>query len=457
MRRTYQLMPALLAAFALGACSSSSNPAESDSRSTTDGGGADTGRASGMALVRVFNGSGPLANASVAIHGADGSLKEVLTTNAKGELEADIETGGAVTALMSEQTNHQLVSVLGIEAGATVTIGDSRATAEPTVALVISAPKLVENAIGYYIDAGCAQAKVETLTIPYTMQIPAWCAASGKASVMMTSIGGDELPHSYAYAQEVPLTSGASTSITLSDWTVNWDSAFLKVLNPPAGSRTLRATLAPAIRELTFDAYSVATNMSAYPGATALSFHGIPQVFGLATSIDLGIGFGKDDTIYGESAIRYRDLDQNLADGTYTIEFDAQKLLLPAVTEPSVTPAAGGSPTVNWKTTGLDAQDGVAISLFYAKTRAWHVLAPPAEAGPLVLPTLPADWQDAAFDAAPAQTIVSVIDASDISSYSQLVAGRGTVILSQTIAADDAVVRFSSAIEPPLVWTPQTP
>ncbi|MBW2736783.1 MAG: hypothetical protein JRH20_30730, partial [Deltaproteobacteria bacterium] len=344
------------------------------------------------ATVQVFNAGGPLAEAPVVFHQEDGT--SLTATDTEGKAEGETSANGAISALIESGKSRQVVTVLGVQPGDAVTIGDNRGDGA-TVSLEVTATIEVENATAYIIDVGCARKTIDASTMP-TIEIPAWCAASGTVSVMMTSVRDDGSPHSYAFAKDVAVAATGVTGVTLSDWLVDWDGVALKLVNSPAKSTLMRSQIGTSLGGLTYVGYAPENLVIAYPGATALQLGAaVPESFTTITNVNLGVAFGDVDKISGESGIRYRDTTRPTAPAAvYTIEFDGGGLL-PQISEVTVTPASGASPSVSWSAAGLEGHDGIVITLQYSETFSWHVLVPPDVTVPLTLPALPAEWRDA--------------------------------------------------------------
>ena len=406
------------------ACSSDSQPTDSDPDPDPD-----PNPGSPAASILVLVDGSPVANGTVLFHDQDGLLVESVATGTDGIAAGH---GLQATAVVTTASGTTLFTVDGLEEGDLVTVGDSKNGSQSISVTVSGTP--VENAAGYLLDFGCASIGVDSIAAAL-VTLPESCRGSG--TVFVVSLRSDGLPFSFATATGLDL-SDADPAATLSPWSLEWDSLNLIARNMPAAAVAARAEVGFVHGGTPFGAYNTPQAIPAYPDARSSFIFVSPDV-AEKRDITLGIALGKEQTIHGETVIRFWDETFELNLSLETSE------LLGGLFGLTVGASASGE-LASWDVATDPTIDGTLVSLAFPGNLRWKFLLPPA-AATVVAPDL-SSLGASAPNTAPTSFEIHAIDSDSIAGFRALRLGVAFDVLETPTPR----LRVATAISPPITF-----
>ncbi len=373
---------------------------------------ADAPPQTGTLRVKVYRPDGSLGvGVTVAFHDPSGAPVAVKTTDAAGEAQNDISSGGGVTVgfLDANQRPDRLRTVRGVKPGQTITFGRP-AVADPLVqtAMVTIPGTPPAGTTNVAIEAGTGQCAIliggAAPPGPVPLPIQQHCVAGSTYTVLAYAEDGTRKRLGVSAMRGIPTGTSA---VSLPPWQTTFGSFQVNLSNAPA------ATMAPCVAS---DAGLLcgSTRLDVFVGGVAFSPEPNPTkqfaiVAGGSTTVTFRLAMGVFDALRYQVGIPYGPAAQ---DGSGLLvrqivsvpandPIDLGATLLPRVHD--VTVDAGSSPFV--LRFAADAAIAGADSLVAqisltspidggpANGPRWLLLAPPSETSPVTFPRLPAELQ----------------------------------------------------------------
>ncbi len=355
-------------------------------------------------VVTVYNQSGGRAGGvPVIFSNPDGSVFSTRTTARGGTVTETMPGGGSVTAVITLGTFRWLSTVLDVQPGDSIELGNPNGQPTPSSVGTISIAIPGTGATGRTFEGtiGCTSGTFASVRIPLALDVTTACPTEPDALGMgVDSAGTGDVTH-YFFQKRVPLVGGAAT-VTGADWRTDVTNATLSVTNAPLGTTSVRAV--SSAHAQTFGRV-IATRVLALSAGGAGSFV-LPMLNDYPEVVEHQV---TSIPALGSSSIRYRAASMP---ATRSVNLGTE--LLPVPTAPTVT---GGIVAFSWSG-GAGTPDGGLVSLLYTNpTEArgfWSFIAPPGLTT-FTLPTIP----DGLIDDAPAAGAVwaSAAQLTDYSGY----------------------------------------
>ena len=254
----------------------------------------DTGDAPGLPASLTLLAQGePLVGAPVAVHLADGALREVLTTNDDGivTIEDVPEEGVGVTVSYDVFAAHQgLATVFGVHAGDALTWGTLEPV--PQVRVDYTLPAADAGADRFLVRAGCGMHTAYAPGATGSTYTQGACAVGDTVDVTATALDASGAPLAYAVLRDLPVVADDPYRTATADFSgVAWrtDLAEITVVaaQPPRDGFGLLQIWSPS-RTTTLDAALLAVPVEAGAPASAA----LPMVPGLGGTFESSVLLG---------------------------------------------------------------------------------------------------------------------------------------------------------------------
>ena len=395
---------------------------------------------SGRASVAIYEDGRPLADRWVVFHDPDGNVAATLRSGPDGKASSDVRAGGMVTVAYGASI-HQLVTVVGVQPGDEVLIGerdDDEGQAGNTVAMArIKLPSAHPSAARYGVSMGVGTTDVADVAVPLRMPIlRRFLVDQRRFPVLGLAFDGAGEATAFTFAlATIGEKDGGEAEVHLPAWSTDWREHRILLAHAPIGLTTIKGELAIVSGEDRFD--RGVQEAAIGPDETTLRFR-VPRPLGVTAVHRLALAYGtsRDKALL---ARRSKVMPPE-------VRLDLREALLPRVSGATVDRARDlGRPLVRWATSGGGAKaDAAVMQLAWPETRehVWTIIAPPTTPPGFEVPALPAVLAAWRPDARPLGAAVALIEASEYAGYDD-VRKKGIHLVAEPPEDDDATVTIS--------------
>ncbi|MDX2092560.1 MAG: DUF4215 domain-containing protein [Kofleriaceae bacterium] len=391
------------------ACSDQCTP---DTSGCTNGGGS--------ALIEVTLNGQPLASVPVAIANASGANVGETTTNASGQATYAVGADSIITIARTRPNGSKsLTSVADVDPGDTVRIELTETTPGSTVSVGSARVTFTAPVIGATNRTGTGCSSVTSSSgsaTPHTLNIHGACTdAQGEAQLFAETLDGTGTPLGYHFQQDIPLTQGVPTDVTVSAWSQAYANLTCSLANAPAGDVTFTFDARfPLFPYSAYDQLVVATAGQTYVRSTPMPSAAFVQH--VTCGLELTDG---------------RQCSQRLTTPG-TVNFDGAQFTTP-LSGRVVDNSTPARPSVSWTAgTPSGSADFVRVGLFFTSgsgSLAYSHYAPPGSTT-VTVPALPnsgpfAAYQPANHTLTPSSTNVTQQAVGDASDYKAAIGAIG--------------------------------
>jgi hypothetical protein len=411
---------------------------------------ADAPAQTGPLHVKVYRSDGSFGDGlTVTFHDPAGAVAAVQTTDAAGEAQHDISTGGGATVafLDASQQPDRLRTVMGVSPGETITFGRP-AIADPVVqtAMVTIPGAPPTGAAGVSLEAGTGECVVSTgLAPPGPVPVPilSHCVATGSTyGVIAYAEDASHKRLGFSAMRGIPTGTAA---VALPPWQTTFASFQVNLSNAPS------ATDAPCVAgdagalcaTARLDVFAGGVTFSRDPasrkdfgmvagGSTALTYH-VAIGFFDALRYPVGIPFGPG--AQDGSALLVRQIAGIPANDP----IDLGQTLLPRVhdvtADPGTTPIvvrfASDAPAVGADAVIVQIALSARIDGGAQNGPRWLLIAPPTQASPVTFPQLPTELSAFTAGMVVSDASAFTIDFSTFAGYDAFVTQLGPALFEE--------------------------
>lgn len=400
-----------------------------DAADTADASGTDGGDAGspGMANLTVQLAGQGVSGVEVIVHGPDGAVDNQVTTDASGQVEFQVASGGMVTVV--EESSIALnfpayYTITDVEPGDSIVVNVPADTNSSSVGQVeVSLPGSFGANTQANVTIGCEVPDIVDPTQSTTLDIDPGCVQTGDVIDVVAfseDSNGDEV--AYAVQNDLSFTQGGTTQANLANWQTTFNDLELTIDGLPSGATPEANTM--LLADGVEFPYGITSSQAAGGQDTQiLTFQYIP-------------GFA--DTIRYEGGFIYVPSDNGVQAANLLVGFEAGASsdksvtvsagqLLPNFESVSVQDQASARPTMTWSTRPvvaggptLDEADMGRVSLgFSGGAPGGWLLIVPSDVSQVKVPELPAGMRTPA-DGTLEGAFVNYIDADMYSDYADV-------------------------------------
>jgi hypothetical protein len=373
-------------------------------------------------VVTVIGPNGPESGVTIVFDDSTGALIGMATTSAAGMVSQVLPAGSEVTAAFGTPLAPQLVTIIGVEPGDSLTAYDA-----PTASIGLSIPALPspapEGAEIYITNPGACSNEIEE--VPVSVTLNPGCYGATTLPLLIMAQSETEMELGYSYEKAVPFDSdaGTATASNLSAWSTSEGVETVTAMNIADGGATPTAYLSEVVGAVGTNSNGN-TDTTATPGASSTTFTSHPGYADfIQTEIDqqqIAQGLGSIQAIATRAAPPA---------GSATSTFDVTQFL-PAITGATIDSTNSARPIINLTVSAsLASTDGTFGALGWYEmddagdyiSASWLILAPPGVTS-MQAPTLPTSlsaWapSTSSMFGVPA---VAAVDGTIIPSYAAL-------------------------------------
>lgn len=344
----------------------------------------------GDTVLTLVGPGGPLAGVLVSFHDAGGNVTVVGTTNASGQAFAS--SGAMISAFLTEETSHRIVTWVGVEQGAKISFSTTRSLGAHSVTL-----SPFSGATSYGAFTGHCGAEATSTDLSFA--VDSSCQGTPNSLLAVAYKSADPIAFAFAKSLAAPpqkVTPGA------------WSAPGSVTVSTSAEATPARVQLAQVVGGLAYESPLTAI------GGSGTSF---PVATGFAD------GLQANHFVQGSTSGAWR------ASGHRAAPAATLAATMPGLPELGAITLSGGGgqPTISWATTPKAATGGI-VRLTYTGARTaegyqWTLVVPPTAAS-VTVPAVPAEgasYVPISLDGIAAPE-VGFIQASTLASYQSFVA-----------------------------------